>query len=102
VTVLSVPAVDRLRSDCPQSSRKSDRDRRRRLTALQGEVAVADQRRHLAVTNPNRQAPQLTRADNRSIRLGGIGGSTATWLSARFQAQPEPFLSDSVLEGVGG
>jgi hypothetical protein len=37
---------------------KSDRDHRRRLTALQGEVAGADQMAHYAVADPNRQAPQ--------------------------------------------
>ena len=39
-------------------SLKSDRDRRRLLTALQGEVAGADQMAHIAVADPNRQAPQ--------------------------------------------
>jgi hypothetical protein len=37
-------------------SLKSDRDRR--LTALQGEVAVADQMVHFAVADPNGKAPQ--------------------------------------------
>jgi hypothetical protein len=37
---------------------KSDRDHRRRLTALQGEVAGADQVAHYAVADPNREAPQ--------------------------------------------
>ena len=37
---------------------KSDRDHRRRLTALQGEVAGADQVAHYAFADPNRQAPQ--------------------------------------------
>jgi hypothetical protein len=39
-------------------SLKSDRDRCLQLTALQGEVAVADQAAHLAVADPNCRAPQ--------------------------------------------
>jgi hypothetical protein len=39
-------------------SLKSDRDCCRRLTALQGEVAVADQTAHLVLADPHRQAPQ--------------------------------------------
>jgi hypothetical protein len=39
-------------------SLKSERNVSRRLTALQGEVAGADQMAHRAVADPNRQAPQ--------------------------------------------
>ena len=39
-------------------SLKGERNVRRRLTALQGEVAGADQMAHYAFVNPNRQAPQ--------------------------------------------
>ena len=53
-------------------SLKSDRYRRR-LTALQGEVAVADQMAHLAVADPNRQAPQ-PHAGPRAVRLHPLGG----------------------------
>ncbi len=52
---------------------KSDRDRRRRLTALQGEVAGADQMAYLAVANPNGQAP-LPHAASRAVRLDALGG----------------------------
>ena len=48
-------------------SLKSDRDRRR-VTALQGEVAVADQMAHLAVADPNRQTTQ-PHAGPRAVRL---------------------------------
>ena len=54
-------------------SLKSDRDRPRHFTALQGEVAVADQMAHLAVADPNRQAPQ-PHAGSRAVRLDALGG----------------------------
>jgi hypothetical protein len=44
---------------------KSDRDRRGLFSALQGEVAGADQMADLAVANPNRQAPQAIRLRRR-------------------------------------
>jgi hypothetical protein len=47
---------------------KSDRDRGRCLTALQGKVAGADQMAHRAVVNPNRQAPQ-PHSGPRAVRL---------------------------------
>jgi len=52
-------------------SLKSDRDRRR-LTALQGEVAIADQTAHLAVADPNRQAPQ-PHPGSCAVRLHPLG-----------------------------
>jgi len=54
-------------------SLKSDRDRRCRLTTLQGEVAVTDQTAHLAVADPNRQAPQ-PHAGPCAVRLHPLGG----------------------------
>ena len=54
-------------------SLKSDRDRRRHVTALQGEVAGADQMAHLVVADPNRQAPQ-PHAGSRAVRLHAPGG----------------------------
>ena len=54
-------------------SLKSDRDRGRRLTALQGQVAAADQTAHLAVANPNRQAPQ-PHPGPCAVRLHPLGG----------------------------
>jgi len=48
-------------------SLKSDRDRRRRVTALQGEIAGADQMAHRAVADPNRQAPQLPARPRRRV-----------------------------------
>ena len=54
-------------------SLKSDRDRRRRLTALQGEIAVADQTAHLAVADPNRQASQ-PHAGSCAVRLQPLSG----------------------------
>ncbi len=52
---------------------ESDRDRRRRVTALRGEVAGADQMAHLAVADPNRQAPQ-PHAGPCAVRLHPLGG----------------------------
>jgi hypothetical protein len=52
---------------------KGDRDRRHRFTALQGEVAVADQMAHLAVPDPNRQAPQ-PHAHPWAVRLHPLSG----------------------------
>jgi hypothetical protein len=51
---------------------KSDRDRGRCLTALQREVAGADQMAHRAVTDPNRQAPQ-PHSGARAVRLDALG-----------------------------
>ncbi len=51
---------------------KSDRDHRRRLTALQREVAGADQVAHYAVADPNRQAPQ-PHAGPRAVCLDALG-----------------------------
>jgi hypothetical protein len=53
-------------------SLQSDRDRRRLLTALQGEVAGADQMTHLTVAYPNGQAPQ-PHAGPRAVRLHPLG-----------------------------
>ncbi len=66
-------------------SLKSDRDRPRHLTALQGEVAGADQMGHLAVADPDRQAPQAPCAPAR-------GAPAAAWRpptdkSMRFSAK---------------
>ncbi len=55
---------------------KSDRDRPRHLTALQGEIAGADQVAHRAVADPNRQAPQ-PHAGSRAVRLHPLGGRRA-------------------------
>ena len=49
-------------------SLKSERNVRRRLTALHREVAGADQVAHYAVVDPNRQAPP------RAVRLHPLGG----------------------------
>jgi hypothetical protein len=54
-------------------SLKSERNVRRRLTALQGEVAGADQMAHYAVADPNRQAPQ-PHAGPCAMRLHPLGG----------------------------
>ena len=54
-------------------SLKSDRYCCRRLTALQGEVAGADQTAHLVVADPNRQAPQ-PHAGPCAVRLQPLGG----------------------------
>jgi len=70
-------------------SLKSDRDCRRRLTALQGEVAVADQTAYLVVADPNRQAPQ-PHAGPCAVRLHPLGGRrlesvTSGGLATRFR-----------------
>jgi hypothetical protein len=51
---------------------KSERDRRRSLPALQGEVTGADRMADGAVTDPNRQAPQ-PHALPRPVRLHPLG-----------------------------
>jgi hypothetical protein len=71
---------------------KGDRDRRCRLTALQREVAGADQMAHYAVADPNREAPQphaararcactrLAAADLKRVTSGGsrLGNAMAS------------------------
>ncbi len=62
-------------------SLKSDRDRRRGLTALQGEIALADQTAHLAIAHSNRQALQ-PHAGACAVRLHPLGGRrrlTRSW-----------------------
>ncbi len=74
-------------------SLKSDRDRGRHPTTLQGEVAVADQMAHLAVADPNRQAPQ-PHAGLCAVRLHPLGGR-------RPETRYERFDSDEICRLYG-
>ncbi len=74
-------------------SLKRDRDRRRRFTALQAEIAGADQVAHRAVADPNRQSPQ-PHAGPRAVRLHPLGGR-------RPETRYERFDSDEICRLYG-
>ena len=90
-------------------SLKSDRDRRRRLTALQGEVAVADQTADLVVADPNRQAPQphagpratrLACFSWPSINLVGIVSATAPALDGEPSERDQQMNAPAALKAL--